>query len=485
MKNIDIQNLRSDQLQISHWHIEAGQHWCLLGTTGSGKSQLARILEQDDEIAFQADALQLPESCVCVGFEAQMAQLEAELYDDDTDFMDQLDYGHTGREILAGTGADECDIDELIHQFGIEYLMDRGFRVLSSGETRKLLIARAMLTNPQLLILDEPFEGLDRQSCTQLTEFLAILKDRQAIMIFASQLQDIQAWHTHVAVLHQGHLLLQGEKPSVLTDDTIQRLFHFDSSQLPELPPALTPAARFDPILSMENSRVQYGDTIQFEHLNWCLRPGQHTLISGPNGAGKSTLLQLITGDHPQCFNNGLTVFGYRRGSGESIWDIKKHIGLVSGSLHQDYRVPGNAISVTASGFHDSIGLYRPVSAKEKNISVQWLSIVGLADRANHPFRSLSWGEQRLVLIARALVKHPPLLILDEPTLGLDDQNRFMVLACLERIAQLNTSTVLFVSHRQDEQLPVFNTHLQFVANDGPALYRIVQNQVDSETADI
>ena len=481
MKNMQIQNLISEQLNIAEWQVEPHQHWCLLGTTGSGKSQLAQILEQQEEISFQAERLQLPESCLCVGFEAQMAQLEAELYDDDTDFMDQIDYGHTGLEILQQTGADRTTINVLVQQFGIEYLLHRGFRVLSSGETRKLLAVRAMLFRPELLILDEPFEGLDRQSCTQLSEFLAELKEQQHLMMFVSQLQDIQPWHTHVALLHKGQLLLQGEKSAVLANDIIERLFHFDSSQLPELPPALTPPARFDPILTMENSRVHYGDSIQFEHLHWTLRPGQHTLVSGPNGAGKSTLLQLITGDHPQCFNNGLTVFGYHRGSGESIWDIKKHLGLVSGSLHQDYRVAGNAITVTASGFYDSIGLYRPVSAKEKDISLQWLNIVGLAKRANHAFRELSWGEQRLVLIARALVKHPPLLILDEPTLGLDDQNRFMVLACLERIAALNTSTILFVSHRQDEQLAVFKSHLQFVTDEGNALYRIVQHQSNDD----
>ena len=147
-------------------------------------------------------------------------------------------------------------------------------------------------------------------------------------------------------------------------------------------------------------------------------------------------------------------------------------MGLVSGALHQDYRVPGNALTVVASGLYDSIGVYRPVSDKEKRISRQWLAFIGLQEKADIAFKELSWGEQRLVLIARALIKYPALLILDEPTLGLDDQNRLMVLACLERIAGLGVSTMLFVSHRQDEHLDIFRKHLVFEP-DKEALFAI------------
>lgn len=469
---IDIQDLISKRLNISQWTIETRQYWCLIGTTGSGKSQLAHIFQEPEKMTFQYRLFELPPSCLCVGLEAQQAQFEAELYDDDTDFMDHIDQGHTGMELLQQTGADSAAILQVVGQFNIEYLMEKGFRVLSSGETRKLLIARALLTKPDLLILDEPFEGLDRVSTQALADFLVDLKEQQALVMFVNKLQDVQEWHTHIGVLHKGRLLAQGEKDRVMSNDSIQTLFHFDSGRLLELPPALGVPVTFDPILHIRNCNVHYNEIIQFQNLNWVLRPGEHTIISGPNGSGKSTLLQLITGDHPQCFNNGLTVFGYKRGSGESIWDIKKHIGLVSGSLHQDYRVPGNALTVVASGLYDSIGLYRTVSEKEKRISRQWLAFIGLEEKADIAFRQLSWGEQRLVLIARALIKYPSLLILDEPTLGLDDQNRLMVLACLERIAGLGVSTMLFVSHRQDEHLEIFRKHIVF-ERDEEALFAI------------
>ncbi len=472
MALITLCDLIGTQLNISQWTVEAWQHWCLIGTTGSGKSQLARIFQEPEKIVFQYRIFERPPFCLCVGLEAQQAQLEAELYDDDTDFMDRMDPGHTGLELLQQSGADSAAIGQLVEQFKIEDLLEKGYRVLSSGETRKLLIARALLAKPDLLILDEPFEGLDRASSRSLAGFLAALKEQQALLMFVSQLQDVQEWHTHVAVLHKGRLLAQGEKDQVLNDESLQTLFHFDSNRLAELPPPLGAPVTFDPILQFRNCQVRYDEVIQFQNLNWVLRPGEHTIISGPNGSGKSTLLQLITGDHPQCFHNGLTVFGYQRGSGESIWDIKKHIGLVSGALHQDYRVPGNALTVVAAGLYDSIGLYRLVSEREKRLSRQWLAFIGLEKKAGVAFRELSWGEQRLVLIARALIKYPALLILDEPTLGLDDQNRQMVLACLERIAGLGLSTMLFVSHRQDEQLDIFRKHLVFEP-DRQALYRI------------
>lgn len=462
MTLLSLQNLSSPELHIGHWIVESGQHWCLLGTTGSGKSRLARLLEEPGELRDHCHQCVFPPLCLCVGFEAQQARLEAELYDDDTDFLDRIDQGHTGMELLQESGADREMIEEMVERFGIGPLLEKGFRVLSSGETRKLLIAQALLARPDLLILDEPFDSLDSSSSQALAAFLASVKEEQPLLLCVNRLQDIQPWNTHLAVLHRGELILQGERGRVLEDGAVRPLFHFASGKPLELPLPITASITFDPLLSLENSRVYYGETVQFQHLHWVLRPGEHTIISGPNGAGKSTLLQLISGDHPQCFNNGVTVFGHRRGSGESIWDIKKHLGLVSGSLHQDYRVQGNVLTVVASGLSDSIGLYRQVSRKEKQLSRQWLAMVGLEVKATVSFRQLSWGEQRLVLIARALIKHPPLLLLDEPTLGLDDRNRFMVLACLERIAGLGASTMLFVSHREDEHLPLFRHQLLF-----------------------
>ena len=467
LKKFSFQNL-----QINHWLIEQGQHWCLLGTTASGKSRLAGFLVSCSETKSINDQPVLPHHCLCVGFESQQEQFEAELRDDDTDFMDRIDYGHTGMELLKESGADNAAVKKIAIKFGITPLLTKGFRMLSSGETRKLLIVRALLSHPDILILDEPFDSLDPASRLHLSTFLESVKDEQNMIICVNRLNDIQPWQSHVALMHKGKMLLQGEREKILRESVIRPLYHFDSKQEIYLPPAPAQPGKFTPLLSFDRSRVRYAEIIQFQNLSWVLNPGDHTTITGPNGAGKSTLLQLISGDHPQCYNNGVTVFGYLRGSGESIWDIKKHLGIISGSLHQDYRVPGSALSVVTSGLYDSIGIYCSVSEKEKHLALQWLGIVGLEEKAAISFRQLSWGEQRLVLIARSLIKHPPLLLLDEPTLGLDDQNRFMVLACLEKIAELGVSTMLFVSHREDEHLPLFHHWLVFEP-DTEALYTV------------
>ena len=167
----------------------------------------------------------------------------------------------------------------------------------------------------------------------------------------------------------------------------------------------------------------------------------------------KTCLLNLITGDHPQCYNNDILVFGYQRGQGESIWDIKQHIGYVSTALQWEYRVSISLLNVIVSGFYDSIGIYQKPSSSEKAVARQWLAVLGMESRANEPFNKLSFGDQRMLLIARAMVKHPALLILDEPCLGLDDMNRSQVLAMIEMVCAGTETTVLYVNHHAQDKI--------------------------------
>ena len=199
-------------------------------------------------------------------------------------------------------------------------------------------------------------------------------------------------------------------------------------------------------------------------NLSWQVNPGEHWQIVGPNGAGKSTLLSLITGDHPQGYSNDLTLFGRRRGSGETIWDIKKHIGYVSSSLHLDYRVSTTVRNVILSGYFDSIGIYQAVSDRQQKLVQQWLDILGIDKRtADAPFHSLSWGQQRLALIVRALVKHPTLLILDEPLQGLDPLNRQLIRRFVDVLISEGETQLLFVSHHAEDAPACITHRLEFV----------------------
>ena len=215
-------------------------------------------------------------------------------------------------------------------------------------------------------------------------------------------------------------------------------------------------------LVTLRQGFARYGEVSVFSDLDLTINPGDHTLITGPNGCGKSTLLQLITGDHPLCYANDLTLFGRRRGSGESIWDLKRQMGIVSADLHRNHRVAGSALAIVLSGLFDSIGLYTRPSAAQQQLARRWLQRLGLGDRAERAFRQLSYGEQRLILLARALIKVPRLLILDEPTQGLDEANRVALLDFLSEIAKEELATILFVSHRPDEFRDFFSQQVRF-----------------------
>lgn len=465
-----ISRLNASFLFIQDWEIQSGESWCILGGNASGKGLLASILTGElKPESGEIDGLPLPASCV--SFEQQHAFYEEQLRNDDTDFIDRLDTGSTGLQVLLESGCSQSEAIELANRLGVGYILDRGYRLLSSGEARKLLLLKEILAGPRMLILDEPYEGLDPESRKQVNALFASLIQEVHLILLVNRLDDVPDWSTHLGILQKGELIASGRREKIVSKPELRQLFEFNESTVPELPPPLEKGPVFDPILELREGRVQYGDTLQFSELDWTLRPGEHTLITGPNGAGKSTLLQLVSGDHPQCYCNDLKILGFQRGTGESIWDIKRHIGLVSASLHRDYRAPGNALTTVVSGFFDSIGLYKRPSPQQLKLASDWLKIMGLHQEANASFRQLSWGQQRMVLIARGLIKQPPLMILDEPTQGLDDLNRHLVLAFIQRLAALKRTTLLFVSHREDEQLPLFKRRIVFTkrpADSGP-----------------
>lgn len=219
----------------------------------------------------------------------------------------------------------------------------------------------------------------------------------------------------------------------------------------------------FDPLVEIKNGKVEYVSGLIFSGVNWRIEAGQHWQVRGPNGCGKSTLLGLILGDHPQCYSNDITLFGRPRGSGESIWEIKQRIGIVSSALHLQYRVSCSALDVLLSGFFDSIGLYHKPTKLQHDLAKEWLAILHMSELAHISFKQLEYGQQRLLLIGRALIKKPLLLILDEPYQGLDFINRTLVMRTLEMIAHHHLSQLLYVSHHREDALPSIKHFIDFV----------------------
>jgi len=354
--------------------------------------------------------------------------------------------------------------DALIEQFGLDDLLDRAFRKLSTGETRKVMLIRALTSDPELLILDEPFEGLDVKSLAALQEHLQEVSQNIPILCVLNRLDQCPDFITHVAYMHDGELQHQVERADENAYDELSRLLHISTTEL-QIPPAdpdttLPPLNPEKPLVKLTNAAIKYSDTVIFENLNWTINRGEHWQLTGPNGSGKTALLSLITGDHPQCYVNDIYVFGFQRGSGESIWQIKQFIGYVSTALQWEYTVGTSLRNVIISGFYDSIGLYSKYTDLQRDLATQWLQVLGMEDRADQPFTSQSYGDQRLLLIARAMVKHPPLLILDEPCLGLDDMNRQRVLALIEMICARSESTVLYVNHHAEDKIDGVENYL-------------------------
>ena len=220
---------------------------------------------------------------------------------------------------------------------------------------------------------------------------------------------------------------------------------------------------------------ISHGDSVFFKRGERFY--GEFPSLPTPSGSELLTLgLSVIIGEHPQSYSNTVRLFGKQRGSGETVWDIKRNIGYVSSQLHMDYRVNCSVLDVILSGFFDSIGVYQNIPDRLKIEAQQWLSRLNMEKLAKQPFRSLSWGQQRLLLIARAMVKHPPVLILDEPLQGLDGMNRKLVKSFIEQLVNNSNTQMLFVSH-QDSDAPDCITHiLEFIAQDGG--YSYIQSAV-------
>ncbi len=451
-----------------NWKLNDAQHWVITGPNGSGKSALAATLIGVGEID-SGTILGLPENIAVVSFETQAELIEAERRKDDADILDVISEGTSVQEMLDEGCKNIKEQKRLVKAFKFEHLLDRSFRKLSTGETRKVILIRALTCNANLLVLDEPFEGLDVHSDELLKNLLREYSTHTPIILVLNRFDEIPDFATHIAYIDNGELAHTIDRNDHDAVQELKQLLHLKTTEL-EIPAKDPHATTTDfnadaALVTMKNGRIAYGDTVIFDQLSWQINPGEHWQVSGANGSGKTCLLNLITGDHPQCYVNDIQIFGMQRGQGETIWDIKQHIGYVSSALQWEYKVSVSVRNAIISGFYDSIGIYQQYSDEQKNIANQWLALLGLDAYADRPFNQLSFGDQRLVLIARAMVKHPPLLILDEPCLGLDDINRQLVLALIEKICTGSNTSVLYVNHRLEDKIPGIDNHM--VLSDG------------------
>jgi molybdate transport system ATP-binding protein len=449
-------------LPDTNWQIDPGQHWAILGPNGAGKTTLVKALTGDVPVVRGAISYAKTLTGGYVSFEQHQHLIAREERRDASRYFsgNLADISTVYENLLDSDnvpGRSAIDVERIAAGLQIEHLLERDIRVVSTGEMRKVQIARVLIQAPDILILDEPFDGLDRSSRDKLAPIIdGLMDDTRTVILVTHRQREIVPNISHVLAVSDGKILFQGRREDVLTPSQMEHLYPSSKTGSFALPagkggPAKVDRTGLDVLVSMEDVRVAYGDTTILDGLNWTMKSGENWVIIGPNGCGKTTLLNLITGDNPQAYANKIYLFGRRRGSGESIWEIKRQTGFVSSELQIRYRKPISAFEVVLSGFFDSVGLYRDFTAGQKEIAEQWLEVLGIADKSDRVFNQLSHGEQRMVLLARSMVKMPPILILDEPCQGLDRINRSRILDAIDVIGGHSQTNILYVTHYPDE----------------------------------
>lgn len=450
--------------------LSRGECWVVVGPNGSGKSILTEILcgvRAPTSGIVRRPGLDGPADAAVVSFEAQERVMAHERRADESSIMHGvLDPGTTVRKHLDGDDVAPDDaLAALARRFRIEHILDRGLRFLSTGEFRKTLLAGAVARDPALLVLDEPYDGLDVDARRELAALIEDLSDRnRTLVVVANRHRDIPGSATHVLGLSAGRVRYQGPIDGWRDHDASA----IQASHRPVGPSQAREPGR--PVIRMRDVRVSYGSTDILGGLTWDVYSDERWMIHGPNGSGKSTLLSLITGDNPKAYGQEIEIFGRRKGSGESVWEIKRRIGYVSGDLQFAYPLRTTVLDTVLSGFHDSIGLYERPTGFQVEVARRWLRTTGLSDRERDRLRDLSFGERRLLLVARAVVKSPELLIADEPCQGLDDEHAREVLELLNRVGRDHAACLLYVTHNAEETLDCLTHSLELVpaAPDAP-----------------
>jgi len=469
-----------DQIDLS---IRRGEQWLLTGASGSGKSVLAHTLagrhfyqgrivfhfgkevsgEVSGEWSVVSDAGEIlrglegragtapGESLGEVAIVEQQHRFKnlpgtTELYYQQRFNSSDADQTITVEEELREYGVlEDPKAEQWLDGLHVRSLLSKPLIQLSNGENKRVQLAIALSSEPKLLILDNPFIGLDVEGRRVLHQLINGIVARGIHILLIGAAHEIPEAITHIARLEKGRLTMVCRKEDFREEGVVKGGVQLDPSILQQL---RRPQEEDLPqVVKMEDVMIRYGEATILKGISWEVRKGEKWNVSGPNGAGKSTLLSLITADNPQAYANKIWLFGRKRGSGESIWDIKRRIGYVSPELHLYFDYSATCREVIASGLFDTIGLFRALSAEQEETVLLWMRLLSLEALPSRRLSDLSAGQQRMVLLARALIKNPPLLILDEPCQGLDDEKTNYFKELIDLLCGGPDTTLIYVSH--------------------------------------
>lgn len=475
LDNIAIRDGERLAFRGTRWTWRRGEQWAILGPNGSGKSLLAlalcgKALVVRGEIRhdFEAEAALLSPHV-----QRETILRESSFYQ--SRWHSGLGEGQrTVAQFLSQASVEEINPFEVgarrgearefrqrrrrfVRWLGFASLLRRKIIHLSNGEQRKVLLAHTLLRAPRLLVLDDPFGGLDAATRQRLREIIArLMRGGLPVLVITSRPDEIPAETTRVLLVKNRDVIAQGAKASMLKHPLVRQLHR---SRRKEPPVSIASkkslltsvSTKAIPLIELNHVTIARGRRRILDNLSWTVRRGEHWALLGPNGSGKTTLLSLIQGDNPRAYALDLRLFGARPHSTQTLWQMRQKIGWLSPELHQHYPTAWSCLDVVCSGFFNSVGLHQHCTPRQRATARRWLREFGLEASAGAPLGELPLGDQRMVLLARAVVKKPKLLILDEPCQGLDAAHRRVVLATVDRVITQTGATLIFVTHHAKE----------------------------------
>ncbi len=459
-----------------NFNINKGEHWALIGKSGSGKSALlqtiaGRVNITGGELTYKFYEEYLknnPQTDAQFTHHKLIAMVEPRHHfrnlSNTADFYYQQRFNSSDSEdaltvqqyldsiSISQKNKAYWDQERVVTLMMLKELLNKQIIKLSNGETKRLMIAAALLKNPALLLLDSPLTGLDVQTRAAFNLIISEITNSGISIIMATSPYEIPDTITNVAVLDNctiSKVLLKVDfKPE---DYLVTNKDKIDKEELSSLLNIGETPYKFTDIVKMTDVHIKYGDKVILDGVNWHITPGERWALLGHNGAGKSTLLSLINGDNPQAYANDIVLFDKKRGSGESIWDIKSKIGFMSPELHQYFPTDNSCLQVIESGYYDTLGLFRPSVKSRADIALRWMKALEIDKYSRTLLKNIPASAQRLCLLARALIKNPALLIFDEPCQGLDAHQQHHFKTLVDTICRLSNVTLIYVSHYQRE----------------------------------
>ena len=455
VKNITLRMQQHTLLHNLSLKVKRGEQWLIAGSSGSGKTILLNVL---------AGLLKPVSGTVTTNIDAnhagkQVLLVTAKHHFKDTTNTSNLYY----QQRYNSQDADQTltvlqylqsmvlntsgpwNVERVMDLLLLDKLSDKSLIKLSNGETKRLRLASALLAHPFILLLDDPLAGLDYETQQRFSALLQEIIASGITIVMAGSGFEIPSVITHVAVMVHGNIIQTlpvNEFTPTQQNDASEASLMFLSDLLSQYK-----TSSYNKVVGMENVNIKYGDVEVLSDINWLVKTGDRWALFGHNGAGKSTLLSLINGDNPQAYANHIVLFDRKRGSGESIWEIKKKIGFLSPEFYQYFPTDQTALQVVESGYYDTQGLFRPSHPAKAAKALDWLKALQIEQYARHRLKNIPASAQRLCLLARALIKSPDLLILDEPCQGLDKQQRVQFNKLIDAIVEQAQLTLIYVTH--------------------------------------